>query len=135
LVRNLRWSGTKTGGLQLEDPLTPLGYKDYAPVAVDSGNVAEVYKVTREQQDQLALESHQNYGKAYESGFYKNHVKPMDVKVKKGKRKKPFMWRLMNNIVRAFPWRRSASLSLSLATPLLPPVTPLALTTVPQHKS
>lgn len=86
LARNMRWSGVKTGGLKLEDPLFPLGYKDYAPVAVDSGNVAEVYRVTREEQDNLALASHRNYGKAYENGFYGSVMFPMDIPVKKGKK-------------------------------------------------
>lgn len=86
LARNMRWGGIKTGGLQLEDPLFPLGYKDYAPVAVDSGNVAETYGVTREEQDRLALASHRNYGRAYESGFYKSVMNPMEITVKKGKK-------------------------------------------------
>ena len=86
LARNMRWAGIKTGGLQLEDPLFPLGYKDYAPVAVDSGNVAQTYHVTREEQDELALASHKNYGRAYEDGFYKSVMFPMEFTVKKGKK-------------------------------------------------
>lgn len=86
LARNLRWGGVKNGGIMLEDPLFPLGYKDYAPVAVDSGNVAETYGVTRQQQDELSLASHRNYGKSYASGFYKDLMVPMDIEVKKGKK-------------------------------------------------
>jgi acetyl-CoA C-acetyltransferase len=85
LARNLRWQGKKTGGLKLEDPLFPLGYKDFAPVAVDSGNVAEAYKVTREEQDKLALSSHQKYGAAYKNGFYASQIVPLDIPVKKGR--------------------------------------------------
>ena len=87
LARNLRWAGVRNGGLQLEDPLFPLGYKDYAPVAVDSGNVASVYGITREMQDALALASHQKYGKAYENGFYKEMVMPFEVELVNGKKK------------------------------------------------
>ncbi len=86
LARNLRWQGVKNGGIQLEDPLFPLGYKDYSPVAVDSGNVAAVYGVSREEQDAFALSSHQKYGRAYQSGFYRDGMFPMDVEAKKGKK-------------------------------------------------
>lgn len=70
----------------MEDPLFPLGYKDYAPVSVDSGNVAQVYHVTREEQDKLSLASHQKYGRAYENGFYKSVMSPIEYTVKKGKK-------------------------------------------------
>ncbi len=86
LARNMRWQGHKTGGFKLEDPLFPLGYKDYAPVAVDSGNVAVKYKVSREEQDELAYNSHQKYGKAYDAGFYKTQMIPLDITIKKGKK-------------------------------------------------
>ena len=85
LARNLRWQGVKTGGIQLDDPLFPLGYKDYAPVAVDSGNVAETYGVTREQQDALALASHEKYGKAVAAGLYEGWMSPMEVEIKAGR--------------------------------------------------
>lgn len=86
LARNMRWQGNKAGGITLEDPLFPLGYKDFAPVAVDSGNVALKYKVSREEQDELAYNSHQKYGKAYAGGFYKTQMVPLDIPVKKGKK-------------------------------------------------
>ena len=87
LARGLRWSGVRNGGIQLEDPLFPLGYKDYAPVAVDSGNVASVYGITREMQDELSLASHQKYGKAYQSGFYKEMMMPLTAEITSGKKK------------------------------------------------
>lgn len=86
LARNLRWNGIKSGGVQLEDPLFPLGYKDYAPVAVDSGRVAETYGVTRKMQDQLAFLSHKNYQRAYEEGFYQGMMVPMEIKIKNGRK-------------------------------------------------
>ena len=85
LARNLRWKGNKAGGITLEDPLFPLGYKDFAPVAVDSGNVAVRYKVSREEQDELSYNSHQKYGRAYMNGFFKKEMMPLDIAVKKGK--------------------------------------------------
>ncbi|MDR7868239.1 MAG: thiolase family protein [Sporomusaceae bacterium] len=85
LARNLRWQGHKAGGFTLEDPLFPLGYKDFAPVAVDSGNVAVKYGVSREEQDEFAYHSHQKYGKAHAAGFYETEMAPLDIAVKKGR--------------------------------------------------
>jgi acetyl-CoA C-acetyltransferase len=85
LARDIRWQGHKAGGFTLEDPLFPLGYKDFAPVAVDSGKVAVKYDVSREEQDEFAYHSHQKYGKAHSNGFYKMEMAPLDITVKKGK--------------------------------------------------
>ena len=86
LARNMRWQGHKTGGFKLEDPLFPLGYKDFAPVSVDSGNVAVRYKVSREEQDEFAYNSHQKYGKAYAADFFKTEIVPLDIITKSGKK-------------------------------------------------
>ncbi len=79
LLRNLRWEGKRHSSFLVEDPIIPLGYKDYAPVAVDSGNVAIEYGVSREEQDELAFASHQRYGKAWERGFFKNEMVPLEI--------------------------------------------------------
>lgn len=86
LLRGIRWEGKKHSSFLMEDPLIPLGYKDYAPVAVDSGNVAIEYGVTREEQDEFALSSHMNYGKALQRGFFKKEMAPLELakKDKKG---------------------------------------------------
>ncbi|MBC7075097.1 MAG: thiolase family protein [Syntrophomonadaceae bacterium] len=86
LLRNIRWEGKRHSSFMVEDPLIPLGYKDFAPVAVDSGEVAIEYGVSREEQDEFALASHQNYGKAWERGFFKNEMVPLEIveKDKKG---------------------------------------------------
>ncbi|MDQ7093219.1 thiolase family protein [Desulfosporosinus sp. PR] len=85
LLRDLRWEGKKHSSFMVEDPIIPLGYKDYAPVAVDSGNVAIEYGVTREEQDELACASHRNYGAAWERGFFQKEISPLEI-VKKGKK-------------------------------------------------
>ncbi len=87
LLRDIRWEGKKHSSFLIEDPIIPLGYKDYAPVAVDSGNVALEYGVSREEQDELAYESHQKYGVAWERGFFKNEMVPLEITKtdKKGK--------------------------------------------------
>lgn len=86
LLRDIRWEGKKHSSFMIEDPIIPLGYKDYAPVAVDSGNVALEYGVSREEQDELALSSHVKYGKAWERGFFKHEMQPLEItrKDKKG---------------------------------------------------
>jgi len=86
LLRGIRWEGKKHSSFSLEDPLIPLGYKDYAPVAVDSGNVAIEYGVSREEQDEFAFASHMNYGKALQRGFFKKEMAPLELakKDKKG---------------------------------------------------
>jgi len=87
LIRNLRWEGKRHSSFLAEDPLIPLGYKDYAPVAVDAGEVSVEYGVSREEQDEFAHESHLKYGKAIKRGFFQNELIPLSVenKDKKGK--------------------------------------------------
>jgi acetyl-CoA C-acetyltransferase len=86
LLRDIRWEGKRHTSFLVEDPIIPLGYKDYAPVAVDSGNVAVEYGVTREEQDEFAFASHTNYGKAWKRGFFKHEMEPLTItrKDKKG---------------------------------------------------
>ena len=79
LLRDIRWEGKRHSSFMVEDPIIPLGYKDYAPVAVDSGNVAIEYSVLREEQDELALASHVKYGKAWERGFFKHEMQPLEI--------------------------------------------------------
>lgn len=82
LMRDIRWKGKRHSSFMVEDPIIPLGYKDFAPVAVDSGEVAVEYGVSREEQDELAYASHQNYGKAHARGFFKNEIVPLPLKEK-----------------------------------------------------
>ncbi|TGE37663.1 thiolase family protein [Desulfosporosinus fructosivorans] len=79
LFRDIRWEGKRHSSFMVEDPIIPLGYKDYAPVAVDSGNVALEYGISREEQDELALASHVNYGKAWERGFFKHEMAALEI--------------------------------------------------------
>ena len=86
LLRGIRWEGKRHTSFLVEDPIIPLGYKDFAPVAVDSGNVAIEYQVTRQEQDEFAYASHIKYGKAWEKGFFGSEMVPMEIakKDKKG---------------------------------------------------
>lgn len=72
LAPGARW-GTRLGHIRLIDPLFELGYhaKGFSPVAVDAGEVALEYGVTREMQDEWAYKSQQNYAKAYAEGKFR----------------------------------------------------------------
>lgn len=84
LLRNMRFSGNKIGALEMVDPLFPLGYKRYNPVSVDSGEVAVEYGVSRQEQDEWALGSHQKYGAAWNAGKFNDEIKPWEFKQKDG---------------------------------------------------
>jgi acetyl-CoA C-acetyltransferase len=77
IVRGLRFSGFRIGDIKMEDPLFKLGYKDYNPVSVDTDNVAAEYGILREEQDEWALRSHQNYGKAWKEGKFRDEIIPL----------------------------------------------------------
>lgn len=84
LLRDIRFNGHKIGEIKMEDPLFPLGYKDYAPVSVDSGRVAVEYDVSRQEQDEWALASHQKYGAAWKDGRFKEEMMPLEFPQKNG---------------------------------------------------
>jgi len=84
IVRGLRFGGFRIGDVKMEDPLFQLGYKDFNPVSVDTDNVAFEYGISREEQDAWAFRSHQNYGKAWQNGKFKDEIIPMEIPGKKG---------------------------------------------------
>jgi acetyl-CoA C-acetyltransferase len=79
IVRGLRFGGFRIGDVKMEDPLFQLGYKDYNPVSVDTDNVAAEYGISRIEQDEWALRSHQNYGKAWKAGKFKDEMIPLEI--------------------------------------------------------
>jgi acetyl-CoA C-acetyltransferase len=79
IVRGLRFNGFRIGDIKMEDPLFQLGYKDYNPVSVDTDNVAAEYGISREEMDEWALRSHQNYGKAWKEGKFKYEIIPIEI--------------------------------------------------------
>jgi acetyl-CoA C-acetyltransferase len=84
VVRGVRFGGFRLGDIKMEDPLYALGYKDFNPVSVDSDNVAYEYGFTREDMDEWALRSHQNYGKAWNAGKFKEEILPLTIPQPKG---------------------------------------------------
>jgi acetyl-CoA C-acetyltransferase len=84
ILRGLRFNGFRLGDLKLEDPLYELGYKDFNPVAVDTGNLAVEYGISREEQDDWAFRSHQRYGRAYQEGKFREEILPIEIPQKGG---------------------------------------------------
>jgi acetyl-CoA C-acetyltransferase len=67
--------GHKSGPITFKDPLYRLGADiGSKPVAVDTGEVALEWGVSREMQDEWAAGSHRKYFEAKARGFYEDHV-------------------------------------------------------------
>lgn len=79
IVRGVRFQGFRLGDVKMEDPLYAIGYKDFNPVSVDTDNVAYEYGISREEQDEWALRSHQNYGAAWNAGKFKEEILPLEI--------------------------------------------------------
>lgn len=56
---------------------------DDCHMGVTAENVAEKYQVSREDQDALAVQSHQRAGHAIAEGYFKTQIMPVEIKVKR----------------------------------------------------
>jgi len=83
IVRGIRFDGFRMGDVKMEDPLYALGYKDFNPVSVDTDDVAYELGIERDEQDEWALRSHQNYGAAWNAGKFKEEIFPLKITLKK----------------------------------------------------
>jgi acetyl-CoA acetyltransferase family protein len=84
IVRGVRFDGFRFGDVKMEDPLYALGYKDFNPVSVDTDDVAYEYGIERNEQDEWAFRSHQNYGAAWNAGKFKDEIFPLEISLEKG---------------------------------------------------
>ena len=57
---------------------------DTVHMAITAENIAEKWKITREQQDNLAVESHRRAINAIEKGYFKEQILPVELKTRKG---------------------------------------------------
>ncbi|MDD4355747.1 MAG: thiolase family protein [Smithellaceae bacterium] len=57
-----------------------LGYH----MGITADNIADMYKISRQEQDEWALMSHQRACAAIEKGWFKDEIVPVDIKTKKG---------------------------------------------------
>lgn len=84
-ITDARW-GARMGHKKFEDGVIdiltwPLDGKHNG---VTAENVAETYHVTREEQDQYALQSHQRAAAAIKAGKFKDEILPVEFKDRKG---------------------------------------------------
>ncbi len=56
---------------------------DDCHMGVTAENVAKKYNISREDQDELAVESHRRAGEAIDHGYFKAQIVPIDIKVKR----------------------------------------------------
>jgi acetyl-CoA C-acetyltransferase len=87
-LRSARF-GYRMGHGELEDGLVTALSDPFtrSHMGITAENVAEKYHVTREQQDQFALESQQNAAKAIAAGVFKDDIVPVKVKLSKTEEK------------------------------------------------
>ena len=57
---------------------------DTVHMAITAENIAEKWKITREQQDEFAVESHRRAINAIEKGYFKEQILPVELKTRKG---------------------------------------------------
>ncbi len=84
LLKNARWEGFKMGDKTLFD-----GWSDSIDPLINQGmgqtaeNLAEKYKIPREQQDEFALSSHTKAAKAQDEGWFDEEIVPVEVVLRK----------------------------------------------------
>jgi acetyl-CoA C-acetyltransferase len=85
MAQGLRW-GTRMGDTTLTDTMLGALQDPFHAIhmGVTAENVAQRYGITREQQDALALVSHQRAGKAIANGYFKEQILPMTTETRKG---------------------------------------------------
>ena len=82
-----RW-GNRLGHIPMEDILFELGYakKGFNPVALDAGDVALEYGVSREDQDSWGLKSQERWAQAFDADKFKvgEEIMSLEIPQKKG---------------------------------------------------
>ena len=82
LVRGLR-AGVRIGEVKMIDPIFPIEYAGYAPVAKDAEYGADRHGVSREEMDKWAHASHQKWLAAHEAGRFADELVPMENQVRR----------------------------------------------------
>ena len=85
LMPTLRWGQRMSDGNvvdmmvgALTDPF------DTVHMGITAENIAEKWKITREQQDEFSVESHRRAINAIEKGYFKDQILPIELKTRKG---------------------------------------------------
>jgi acetyl-CoA C-acetyltransferase len=85
LASGMRW-GARMGDTAMIDMMTAALHDPFHNIhmGVTAENLAESHQVTRKQQDDLALVSHQRAARAIEEGRFKSQIMPVTLKTRKG---------------------------------------------------
>ncbi|AKM29041.1 acetyl-CoA acetyltransferase [Pandoraea faecigallinarum] len=80
-----RW-GTRMGESRLVDMMLGALHDPFANIhmGVTAENIAKKWGITRDDQDRLAVESHQRAARAMAAGYFNEQIVPVTVKTKKG---------------------------------------------------
>ncbi len=82
-LTDLRW-GHRLGDLTLKDQLIIACPMTGKPRAIQAGEEAVEYGISRAEQDRWAVRSHQNYAKAHEAGKFKDELTTIEVAQERG---------------------------------------------------
>jgi acetyl-CoA C-acetyltransferase len=80
-------AGVKMGAFEMIDTMIKDGLWDAFNgyhMGNTAENVAKQWQITRQQQDEFAVESHKRAAKAIESGYFSSQIVPVELKSKKG---------------------------------------------------
>ena len=86
LALNNRW-GARLGDVTLVDAMYADGYRcgiEHKQMGELTDDLAKEYEITREEQEQFALESQQKYKAAKERGFYPKSIVPLEIPQRRG---------------------------------------------------
>jgi acetyl-CoA C-acetyltransferase len=85
LMQSARW-GQRMGDAQLQDYMLGILHDPWQKMhmGITAENVATRYKISREQQDQLALQSQQRAAAAIEAGYFKEQIVAVEIASRKG---------------------------------------------------
>jgi acetyl-CoA C-acetyltransferase len=85
LVPAMRWGARMNDAKMIDVMVGALSDPfDDVHMGVTAENVAKKYKITREDQDKLAAESHRRAAQAIDKGYFKAQIVPVDIKIKGG---------------------------------------------------
>ena len=76
-------TGVRLGEVRLTDPIYPISYPGYQPVAVDASDGAEKYAVSRRMLDSFAMGSHLKWAAALQAGRFDDEIVPIKVRKRK----------------------------------------------------
>lgn len=74
-----RWNGSRLGDMKLVDMLFNFGIPGFGVLAVDAGEVALEYGISREMQDEWSVRSQALYGEAMQKGYLDHEIFPVEI--------------------------------------------------------